>query len=97
MTTVKKNVGLIEYKTSGPVFQMEEGNGPEGYVLKKIFTAGEQGHVIRSQYPDAEIVEDTHSIIKDNSIDLVIISSATGPDLSLAGEVLRSGKNLRIV
>lgn len=96
MTSVKKNVGLIEYKTSGPGFQMEK-SGLEGYVLKKIFTAGEPGHVVRSQYPDAEIVEDTHSIIKDSSIDLVIISSATGPDLSLAGEVLRSGKSLRIM
>jgi scyllo-inositol 2-dehydrogenase (NADP+) len=97
MTSVKKNVGLIEYKAPGKVFQMGEISGPEVYVLKKIFTAGEPGHAIRSQYPDAEIVEDTQSIIKDNSIDLVIISSATGPDLSLAGEVLRSGKNLRIM
>jgi len=93
MTTVKKNVGLIELDPSGKKLQNGEIMEFERHSLKKIYTAGNPGNV-KFHYPEAEIVEDTHSIIQDSSIDVVIISSATGDDLGFIGDAIKSGKNL---
>jgi len=96
MTTVKKNVGLVEFDPSGKKIQNGAITGFEGYNLKKVFTAGNAGN-FKLHYPEAEIVKDTDSIIRDNSIELIIISSATGDDLNFAGDVLKSGKNLLMI
>ena len=93
MTTVKKNVGLIELDPSGRKLQNGEIMEFERHSLKKIYTAGNPGNV-KLHYPEAEVVEDTHSIIHDSSIDVVIISSATSEDLGFIGDAIKSGKNL---
>ena len=96
MKKVKKTVGLIEFDPSGKKIQSGEISGFEDYALKKVFTAGNPGSV-KLRYPEAEIVEDTSSIIYDSTIELVIISSATGQDLNFVGDALKSGKNLLMV
>jgi len=93
MTTVKKNVGLIELDPSGKKLQNGEIMELERHSLKKIFTAGSPGNV-KFHYPEAEIVEDTHSIIHDSSIDVIVISGATAGDLGFVGDAIKSGKNL---
>lgn len=96
MEKAKKNVGLIEFDPSGKKIQSGEITGFEDYALKKVFTAGNPDNV-KYHYPEAEVVSDTQSIIHDSSIELIIISSAAGQDLTFVGDALKSGKNLMMM
>ncbi|MBN9381532.1 MAG: hypothetical protein J0H74_12245 [Chitinophagaceae bacterium] len=96
METVKKNVGLIEFDPNGKKTQIGENLGVARQTLKKVFTAGNPDNV-KLHYPEAEVVNDTHSIIQDNSIELIIISSGERRDLEFIGDALKSGKNLLMI
>ena len=92
-----KNVGLIECNY-GPIHELSEGSKLNGYNIKKIYTSNHHSQKdIKEQFPDAEIVDDTKSIINDALIDLVIVSSPADKDMDIVGEVLEAGKYVRVI
>jgi predicted dehydrogenase len=92
-----KNVGLIECNY-GPLPELSEKSKLNGYNIKKIYTSNNLSqNEIREQFPYAEIVDNTKSIIDDALIDLVIVSSPTHSDMDIVGEVLEAGKNVRVI
>jgi predicted dehydrogenase len=93
-----KNIGLIEFGVPEKRFRLTSASSLRGYKLTKVLLPGglSEGFA-RSQYPQAEIVQDSREIIQDKDIDLVIVSAPGQADLPLVGEVLRAGKNVRIV
>ena len=92
------NIALIECNANkGPYF-LDITSALNGFNLKKVLakrTITER--LAKEQYPQSEIVLSKQAIINDKSIELVIISSPAKEDLSLVGEVLESGKQVRIV
>lgn len=91
------NVGLIELSIPNSAFQVETLGHPNGFYLKKVMVKNASPEIMRSHYPDAEIVQDKRSIMEDSSIDLIVISGAPKTDLDLVAEVLQTGKHVRIV
>lgn len=93
-----KNVGLIDCRDHGPVLQMSETSKLNGYNIKKVYLSNNiSQNEIKAQYPHAEIVDDTKSIINDALIDLVIVSSPDDTDMDIVGEVLEAGKYVRVI
>ena len=94
----KKNIGLIECGMSGKIFQMDSDNGFKEYAVTKVLLAGSLSEAVATaEYPHAEIVSNTESIIRDSSIDLVIISTPVPPDMTMVGAALQAGKYVRVV
>jgi len=92
-----KNVGLIECNY-GPLPELGEASKLNGYNIKKIYTSNNLSEAeIKEQFPDAEIVDNTKSIIDDALIDLVIVSSPADKDMDIVGEVLEAGKYVRVI
>ncbi|HEV3223752.1 MAG TPA: hypothetical protein VGZ90_12780 [Puia sp.] len=93
-----KNIGLIVCGNSEKIFRLAPASRTKGYTLKKVLV-GENvfENDVRVNYPDAEIVRDKSSIIQDATLDLVIFVSPAKKYLNLVGEVLRSGKPVRVV
>ena len=93
-----KNIGLIEFGVPEKRFRLSSASSLRGYKLSKVlFAGGLSEGFAHAQYPQAEIVQDKKEIIQDRDIDLVIVSGSGQADLPLVGEVLRAGKNVRIV
>ena len=93
-----KNIGIIDCRVAGQNFQAEKLNQLDGYNIKKVWMSNSStSGNIKLQYPEVEIVNDKNSIIQDNSIDLVIVSTAAALDLGTAGEILKAGKHLWIL
>jgi hypothetical protein len=93
-----KNIGLVVCGNSERVFRLTPASRKTGYKLKKVLV-GENvfENSVRANYPDAEIVRDKTSIIQDKTLDLVVFVSPIRKYLGLVGEVLRSGKPVRVV
>lgn len=92
------NIAVIECDAAKPPFLLDTTSTINGFYLKKVLakrTITER--MAKEQYPKSEIVQSKHAIINDKSIELVIVSSPAKEDLSLVGEVLESGKQVRIV
>jgi hypothetical protein len=93
-----KNISLISLGPVKSVYTISQVEISKGHVLKKILLSGKSGgEVYNHYYPEAEIVHDLHSITEDHSIDLVIITGALNSNVALIAEVLKAGKNLRII
>jgi len=92
------NIALIECDSSKAPFTLDNTSLINGFHLKKVLakrTITER--MAKEQYPQSEIVQSKQAIINDKSIELVIVSSPAKEDLPLVGEVLESGKSVRIV
>jgi hypothetical protein len=98
MRVSHKNISLINFGPVKSVYKISPVEKSEGYVLKKILLNGKSGgNLYNHYYPEAEIVQDLHAITEDHSIDLVMITGALNSNVALFAEILKSGKNLRIV
>jgi len=98
MRITSKNISLINFGPVKSVYKISPVEKQEGYVLKKILLSGKSGgHLYNNHYPEAEIVHDLHSITEDNTIDLIMITGAVKSNVKLFSEILKAGKNLRIV
>ncbi len=98
MSAINKNFSLINFGPVKSLYKISPVEKQEGYVLKKILLSGESGgYLYNNYYPDAEIVRDLHSITEDSSIDLIMITGAFDSNHELLAEILKAGKNLRIV
>lgn len=93
-----KNIGLIVCGNSDKPFRLGTASRKKGYTLKKVLV-GENVYenAVRVNYPEAEIVRDKSSIMQDATLDLVVFVSPVKKYLGLLGEVLRSGKPVRVV
>lgn len=94
MSTVK-NVGLIQYRDLATPYKLDSENGSNNFHIKKVLVKGNTSST--DNYPDAEVVQDTHSIIHDGSIDLVIVLSPDEEGMNTVTEALHAGKNVRIL
>lgn len=90
-----KNVGLIQYKDLATSYELERNNESKDFNIKKILVKNKA--LATDYYPDAEIVQDTHSIIHDSSIDLVIVFSPDDEGMDIVAEALNAGKNVRVM
>ena len=96
--TTSKNIGLIECSTNAGLSRITSQNNPDGYIVKKIKTSNKvTGDNALLQYPEAQLVDDIHSIIQDTDIDLILISKPKQEDLNMVGEAVNAGKNVRII
>ncbi len=98
MRVSNKNISLISFGPVKSMYKISPVEKSEGYVLKKILLSGASGgHSYNNHYPEAEMVTDLKSITEDHSIDLVMVTGALNSNVELFAEILKSGKNLRIV
>jgi hypothetical protein len=98
MRITNKNISLINFGPVKTIYKISPVERSEGYVLKKILLSGESGgQSYTDYYPEAEMVHDLRSITEDHSIDLVMVTGALNTNVALFAEILKAGKNLRIV
>ena len=98
MNKMKKTVGLIGNAMSDKIHEGIRISHVEGFNLKKIFVANKMdAEIAQAKYPQVEIVNDSSDIIHDEVIDLVLMSSHTAKDMNIVGELIQSGKHLRII
>ena len=70
----------------------------ENFKLKKIFADDKVAEgFAKTQYPQAEIVNDIHAILNDASIDLVIVSAPSSKDSTMVQHIMKAGKKVRII
>lgn len=92
------NIGLIECNSKGEISTITSNNNPDGYIVKKIMAPNKvSGDIAISQFPEAELVDDIKSMIQDSAIDLILVSKPKHADMSMVGEVVKAGKNVRII
>lgn len=88
-------VGLIECVGSATRYQLNKTRTSTHYQIKKVFT--KENPYASEHYPDAEFVDHTDEILKDGSIDLVIVASPDDEGLEIVSEALGAGKSVRIL
>jgi hypothetical protein len=88
-----KNIGVIGCRLSEEFFTAAEANG-EKFLLKKILVPGQTLPLGSGNYAEAQQVENVEEIINDASIDMVIVAER---QKSLAGQLVRAGKAVRVV
>jgi predicted dehydrogenase len=97
METIK-NVGLIECGNSTMPDLSNDFNPLNGFRLIKILSkTSAASHPAKEFYPEAEMVMNTHDIIGDHSIELVIVAAPGNHDLGLVAEALGAGKQVRVL
>jgi hypothetical protein len=100
MKTMKtlKNIGLVICSNSGKIFSLASLSSMMGYTLKKVLIeSGASENSFRKNYPDVEIVKDKNSFMQDSSLDLIVVAAPANKYTGLIGEVLKSGKPVRVV
>ena len=89
------NVGLIG---SAILEEALATNRSENFNLKKIFAVDNvAAGMAKTQYPQAEIVNNIQSIIEDSGIELVIMSASNSKDSAIVQHILSAGKKVRII
>ena len=97
METIK-NVGLIKCGNSTMPNLSNDFNPLNGFRLIKILAKDSAtNHLAKEFYPEAKMVLDTHDIIGDHSIELVIVAAPGNHDLGLVAEALGAGKQVRVL
>ena len=88
----KINVGIAGYGMSGQYFHAPFIHTNDNFNLKKIYER--KGDNSKKDYPYIEVVKDFTSIINDNEIDLVIISTPNSTHFNYTKEALSAGKHV---
>ncbi len=87
--------GIIGFGLSGRVFHAPFIDVVDGFELSKISTANPNNvHIAQVRYPDTEIVSGGQSIIDDENIDLVIVTSPNTVHFHWAKEALLANKHV---
>lgn len=93
-----KNIGLIVGSQTGNAFQVSPLSKMKGYKLRKVLVAGGAStDQTQKRFPHAEIVYDKASLVQDSQLDLIVIDAPVKECLDLVGDVLRTGKAVRII
>ncbi|MHA4845497.1 hypothetical protein ACX0G7_15090 [Flavitalea antarctica] len=98
METTMKYVGLIECGNSSIPSLAQDVTISNGYQVTKILPSKKAtNNLVKDHYPDAEMVNDSSSIINDSNIELVIIAGSTNGDLGVVAQALGAGKQVRVL
>jgi predicted dehydrogenase len=98
METTMKFVGLIECGNATIPSLAQDVSISNGYQVTKILSNGKaSNNLVKDQYPDAEMVNDSNSIINDSNIELVIIAGTANGDLGVVAQALGAGKQVRVL
>ncbi len=93
----KIRTAIIGFGLSGRVFHAPFIDVVDGFELTKISTSNPSAiEIIKFRYPNTAIVPDAEEIIKDESIDLVIVTSPNTVHFKWAKEALLAGKHVVI-
>ena len=92
-----KYAGLIECGGSITANWKESPSLFDGFELKKILFRQNTGRHSPDYFPEAEMVQDTHAIINDESIELIILSAPGEDDLNLVAQAIDAGKQVRVL
>lgn len=92
-----KYIGLIVGGNTEKI-RLGPGTGLYGYTFKKVLIGEDASeNVVKMNYPEAEIVRDKHSLMHDATLDLIVVASPVNKHSALIGEVLKSGKSVRVI
>lgn len=94
---MEKNIraGIIGFGLSGRVFHAPFVDVVDGFELSKISTANPNNiSIVQTRYPSTTIVPDGQSIINDDNIDLVIVTSPNTVHFHWAKEALLANKHV---
>lgn len=87
--------GIIGFGLSGRVFHAPFVDVVDGFELSKISTANPNNiSIVQTRYPSTTIVPDGQSIINDDSIDLVIVTSPNTVHFHWAKAALMANKHV---
>ena len=92
-----KYAGLIECSDSIVSNWSENPSLFDGFQLKKVLFRQHIGKHNKNSYPQAELVQDTHAIINDDTIELVIVSAPGEGDMNLVAQAIEAGKQVRVL
>lgn len=93
-----KNIGLIMCGGSPKFPQLSLVSSEQGYQVKKVLRDERISEkIIKTNYPEAEIVTDKNSIIQDENISVVVLDAPVNSCSDLLAEILQSGKQVRVV
>lgn len=87
------NVGLSAYGLSGRVFHAPLLSAHTGFRLKKILDRRGKGHA-KENYPDVEIVHDYADLLKDDTIDVIVVNTPEYTHYELGKQALNAGKHV---
>lgn len=91
-------IGLVECGVSDALFHIDQTTNLNRFSVKKAFVTDKtSAGMLQSQCPKAEIVADKRSILKDNSIDFILVISPKSEDMTFVGEAIQAGKQVRII
>jgi len=91
------NVAIIGYGLSGRIFHGAIIGAVNGFNVKSIVTTDtKKAEQAKRDFPEVTIVDKADSVFKDETIDLVVISTPNTSHFSLAEKALNSGKNVVI-
>jgi NADH/NAD ratio-sensing transcriptional regulator Rex len=89
------NVGLIGSASLAEALATDRS---ENFNLKKIFAGDSVAEgIARTQYPQAEIVNDIKAIVDDAAIELIILSAPSAKDSTVVQRIMQAGKKVRII
>jgi scyllo-inositol 2-dehydrogenase (NADP+) len=98
MPSTMTTVGLVGCKSQIKIKEAAQISNREGLCVKKISVSNKFDEAsARSYFPKVEIVRDTASVINDDVIDLVLVSSVAAADTCMIAEILQSGKHVRVI
>lgn len=95
--TTTLNIAVIGNEISNETLKASVSEGNRFHLRKIFVTDNLATGIVRSQYPEAEIVNDVKAIVNDTAIDLVLISAQRANDLPAMGNILQAGKHVRVI
>jgi predicted dehydrogenase len=90
----KINTGLLAYGMSGKVFHAPFISTHQGFNLKGIVERNHKS--AQKDYPEIISYNSVDELLKDDSIDLVIINSPNNTHFEYAKQALRAGKHILV-
>lgn len=93
----KINVGLLGYGMAGRIFHAPFIANVPGLALKKIRANRPESVALANQrYPEVEVVSSEEDILNDESIDLVVVATASPSHYKMAKAALQAGKHVLV-
>lgn len=86
------NVGLIGYGMASSVFHAPFITATPGLNLTKVFER--KSSLSKDEYPSVEVVRDIDELLRDESIDLIVVATPNSTHFELAKRALAAGKNV---
>ena len=93
-----KSVGVIECGIPDKASIKDRIGNTNGILLKKILVKDKTSMAdAQLLYPYAELVDNSASIIQDDTIELVLVADPQEKDKDIIQQVLQTGKHVRII